>query len=305
RRGVPRALAPVYARAALRRAAAGSRGAGAADSPRRHRAERAAPAGGRPLPHPVPAEDRPRVRGGGAAVGARERHTLDRVSHPDRGAVEKPGGERCRTRSSVFSREEYARRLAATRAKMRERDAEIVLVDEAEHLAYLTGFDRSATRYQACAIPLEGEPVMFLRALDEPSFLERSWLTDRVTIADWEDSVAVIARELRRRGWANRRIGLELDSNYLTVRRWQSLTAVSAAIASSGAICCTWSSCPRFMATARASCGRPLSTRLPRPGSTLRACSSSCKTVNSPRCSPAPSPPTSIGSCATACSRRS
>jgi Xaa-Pro aminopeptidase len=127
--------------------------------------------------------------------------------------------------SIVFSREEYARRLAAMRAKMRERDAELVLVDEAEHLAYLTGFDRSATRYQACAIPLEGEPVMFLRALDEPSFLERSWLTDRVTISDWEDPVAVIARELNRRGWANRRIGLEVDSNYLTVRRWQALTA--------------------------------------------------------------------------------
>jgi Xaa-Pro aminopeptidase len=127
--------------------------------------------------------------------------------------------------SIVFSREEYARRLAAMRAKMRERDAELVLVDEAEHLAYLTGFDRSATRYQACAIPLEGEPVMFLRALDEPSFLERSWLTDRVTISDWEDPVAIIARELNRRGWANRRIGLEVDSNYLTVRRWQALTA--------------------------------------------------------------------------------
>jgi Xaa-Pro aminopeptidase len=125
----------------------------------------------------------------------------------------------------VFSRGEYARRLGAMRAKMRERDAEIVLVDEAEHLAYVTGFDRSATRYQACAVPLTGEPVMFLRALDEPSFLERSWLSDRVTIADWEDSVAVIARELERRGWANRRIGLELDSNYLTVRRWQSLRA--------------------------------------------------------------------------------
>jgi hypothetical protein len=35
----------------------------------------------------------------------------------------------------VFSREEYARRLAAVRAKMRERGAEVVLVDEAEHLA--------------------------------------------------------------------------------------------------------------------------------------------------------------------------
>src|SRR5438309_3247481 len=124
-----------------------------------------------------------------------------------------------------FSRDEYARRLALVRAKMQERGAEVVLVDEAEHLAYLTGFDRSATRYQACAIPLEGDPVTFLRALDEPSFLERSWLTDHVTVADWEDPVVVIARELAHRGWANRRIGLELDSNYLTVRRWQTLTA--------------------------------------------------------------------------------
>src|SRR5438046_8788358 len=121
-----------------------------------------------PLPHPVPAEGRPRGRGGGAAVGSRERHTLDRMPHPDRGAVEKPGGERVMTRSIVFSREEYARRLAATRAKMRERDAEIVLVDEAEHLAYLTGFDRSATRYQACSIPLADEPGMFRRAPAKP-----------------------------------------------------------------------------------------------------------------------------------------
>lgn len=125
----------------------------------------------------------------------------------------------------VFSRDEYARRLAAVRAEMQERNAEVILVDEAEHLAYLTGFDRSATRYQACAIPLEGDPVMFLRSLDEPSFLERSWLRDRVTIPDWDEPVAVIARELGRRGWAGRRIGLELDSNYLTVRRWQAITS--------------------------------------------------------------------------------
>jgi len=124
-----------------------------------------------------------------------------------------------------FSRDEYARRLTVVRARMQERRADVVLVDEAEHLAYLTGFDRSATRYQACAIPLDGEPVMFLRSLDEPSFVERSWLRDRVTMADWDDPVAVIALELARRGWAARRIGLELDSNYLTVRRWQALTA--------------------------------------------------------------------------------
>ncbi len=67
----------------------------------------------------------------------------------------------------VFSREEYARRLEAVRGEMRERGADVVVVDEAEHLCYLTGFDRSATRYQACAVPLEGDPVMCLRSLDE------------------------------------------------------------------------------------------------------------------------------------------
>ena len=90
------------------------------------------------------------------------------------------------TTSVVFSHEEYARRLAAMRAKMPERAAELVLVDEAEHLAYLTGFDRSATRYQACAIPLEGDPVTFLRALDEPSFLERS------TVRRWQTLTAAL-----------------------------------------------------------------------------------------------------------------
>jgi Xaa-Pro aminopeptidase len=125
----------------------------------------------------------------------------------------------------VFSRDEYARRLAAVRAKMREHGADLLLVDEAEHLCYLTGFDRSATRYQVCALPLDGDPVMFLRSLDEPSFLERSWLRDHVTVADWEDPVEVMARTLIRRGWAGRRIGLELDSNYLTVRRWRAITS--------------------------------------------------------------------------------
>jgi Xaa-Pro aminopeptidase len=125
----------------------------------------------------------------------------------------------------VFSPAEYARRLAALREVMRARGAEVVLIDEAEHLCYLTGFDRSATRYQVCAVPLEGEPIMILRALDEPSFRERSWLGECVTVADWEDPVAVMARTLAGRGWAARPIGLELDSNYLTVRRWQAITA--------------------------------------------------------------------------------
>lgn len=124
-----------------------------------------------------------------------------------------------------FAREEYAQRLEAVRREMRQRGADLLLVDEAEHLCYLTGFDRSATRYQVCAIPLSGEPVTLLRSLDEPSFLERSWLPDHVTFPDWEDPVQALARTLAERGWAASHIGVELDSNYLTVQRWRTITA--------------------------------------------------------------------------------
>ena len=125
----------------------------------------------------------------------------------------------------AFTPEEFARRLDLVRVKMRERGADLVLIDEAEHLCWLTGFDRSATRYQGAVVPLDADPVVFLRSLDEPSFLERSWVRDYVTVADWEEPVDVLARTLGERGWAARRIGLELDSNYLTVRRWQQITA--------------------------------------------------------------------------------
>lgn len=128
-------------------------------------------------------------------------------------------------RSLAFPPEEYAERLAAVRAVMLRRDVDVLLVDQAEHLAYLTGFDRSATLYQACVVPREGEPVMVLRRLDEPAFRERTWLPGCVTFADTEDPMGVVARVVRDGGWADRRIGLELDSHYLTVARCRKLAA--------------------------------------------------------------------------------
>ena len=126
--------------------------------------------------------------------------------------------------TQMFRREEYEGRLEAVRREMRGCGADLVLIDEAEHLCYVTGFDRSATRYQFCIVPLESEPTVFLRSLDEPSFLERSWVKSYVTFADWENPVETLVRVLTDRGWASRRIGLELDSNYLSVHRWKEIT---------------------------------------------------------------------------------
>jgi Xaa-Pro dipeptidase len=67
--------------------------------------------------------------------------------------------------------------------------------------------------------------MMLLRRLDEPPFRERTWLTSHVAFADWDDPVAVLVGVLREHGWADGRIGLELDSHYLTVERYEAIRA--------------------------------------------------------------------------------
>jgi Xaa-Pro dipeptidase len=124
---------------------------------------------------------------------------------------------------SPFPPDEYARRLARLRAEMAARRADVLVVDETEHVGYLTGWHGSGSMYHAVLVPLLADPVVVLRRLDEDVFLERSWVRDRVAFADTEDPVAIVRGLVEARGWAASRIGLELDSHYLTVERYRSL----------------------------------------------------------------------------------
>src|SRR5215469_11353907 len=109
----------------------------------------------------------------------------------------------------LFSREEYGQRLEALRAEMHRRGIELLLIDELEHLVYIAGWHASGSRYHGCLVPVDGDPVMILRRLDEPGFLERSWLRDYVLCDDTDDPVEVLARTVGKHGWSRRRIGVE------------------------------------------------------------------------------------------------
>jgi Xaa-Pro dipeptidase len=130
-----------------------------------------------------------------------------------------------------FTRDEFARRLAAVRQHMTELDVDVLVVDAIEHLAWLAGWHASGSRYHACLVPRVGEPVMVCRRLDEPAFWERSWLGEAVFFADAEDPVEAVAGAITRRGWAAARLGVELDSHYLTVETYRGLRAALPAAA--------------------------------------------------------------------------
>ena len=126
----------------------------------------------------------------------------------------------------AFPAEEYDRRRKALLAEAGARGLDLVILDEAEHLAYLAGFGVSASLYRAALIPLEGEPLYLLRALDAVLAAERSWIDRIVGFVDWEDPIEALAGLVREGGWPRGRIGLDFSSSVLTVARHRQLAAL-------------------------------------------------------------------------------
>jgi Xaa-Pro aminopeptidase len=77
--------------------------------------------------------------------------------------------------------------------------------------------------YQVCVIPLKQDPGMILRGLDAPGFLEQAWVRDHVAYTDRDDPLERLGTTLKTRGWASARIGMDLGSHYLPVRRFEAI----------------------------------------------------------------------------------
>ena len=126
----------------------------------------------------------------------------------------------------LFSLDEYQQRVAAVRLHMQQRGVDLLLIDQTEFLFYLTGFSISENMYRACLLPLEGEPIMVLRSVDEGPFLENSWLTQYVGFSDWEDPLEVLATLVKNRKWESAHLGIDEDSYCMTLRRFRQLQAL-------------------------------------------------------------------------------
>ena len=149
-----------------------------------------------------------------------------------RRADERPEGPRCLFWNGscpmiprIFPPAEFHDRVARLRAALRQVEAEIMYIDESEILAYFTGYETSLNLYRACFIPLHGNPVMVLRALDVAPFRAQAWFNDCVGLADTESPVDAVVAALTFSGFANARIGIDLTSHALSVATFQALQA--------------------------------------------------------------------------------
>lgn len=112
----------------------------------------------------------------------------------------------------MFPRAEFERRVALARAAMADANVDLLIVDHAEMLAWLTGFTISEAMYRAAFLPREGAPWYVLRDLDADICRRACWFKDVVGFADSDDPHAVMTGLIKARDFEGARIGADFQS---------------------------------------------------------------------------------------------
>lgn len=131
-----------------------------------------------------------------------------------------------------FTAEEYAVRLAGTRAAMEARGVECLIVSDPSNMHWLTGYDGwSFYVHQAVIVPPTGNPVWYGRGQDAPGAERTSWLPDADIIGYPDHYVQsterhpmdYLAARLAERGLDRLAIGVEMDNYWFTAAAFASL----------------------------------------------------------------------------------
>ena len=115
----------------------------------------------------------------------------------------------------TFTMDEHRRRLAGVRERMAANGLDALIVSDPENLFYLTEYQTTGYSYfQALVVPLEGEPCMVTRLLEETNVVARTWVEDTAPYPDTGDAIETLFKALRARGLNDARIGYERNSYF-------------------------------------------------------------------------------------------
>ena len=129
--------------------------------------------------------------------------------------------------SQYFSLDEYRQRLDALRRRMESKGVDAMLVNSPENLYYLTGYQTPGYYwFQTLIVPMDREPVLIARLNESSNIEPLTWIEDSRPYEDRDDWIAHTGAVLKDLGLDNRRLGLQFDSFFLTIRDERRLMAV-------------------------------------------------------------------------------
>lgn len=127
-----------------------------------------------------------------------------------------------------FPMAEYKRRLNALRERMEEQGLDAVLITTPENVCYLTGFESQGHfAFQALIVPVEGEPIMVPRRLEDSGVQARTWVAISCPYEEQEDPVDKVCDVLRLYYLQTKRIGYEKDCWFFTAKQQERLFSKS------------------------------------------------------------------------------
>ncbi|MEJ2604844.1 MAG: ectoine hydrolase [Gammaproteobacteria bacterium] len=115
----------------------------------------------------------------------------------------------------TFPFEEYERRLRELRERMEKRLLDAVVITDPENLMYLTDYQTTGySFFQALVVPLEEEPFMITRGMEESNIHARTWVTRTRPYPDTGDAIQMLVESLREFGLKGKDIGYERNSYF-------------------------------------------------------------------------------------------
>lgn len=115
----------------------------------------------------------------------------------------------------TFPSEEYVQRLNEIRNRMAQRQLDVVVISDPENIMYLTDYQTSGySFFQALVIPLEKEPYMVMRKLEESNVPYRTWVEITRPYLDTGNAIQTLVDSLTEFNLISGRIGYERNSYF-------------------------------------------------------------------------------------------
>src|SRR5690606_14802105 len=128
-----------------------------------------------------------------------------------------------------FSAQEYSARLARVRGAMEEKGIDILFVEDPSNMAWLTGYDGwSFYVHQGVLVFHDADPIWWGRSQDAHGAVRTVWMSDDRVFGYADNYVQSTVRHpmqdlasiLREKGYANKRIGAELENYYFAAKAY-------------------------------------------------------------------------------------
>ena len=135
------------------------------------------------------------------------------------------------TTSLAFAKQEFLARNKAACQQLSKRDVDVALIFSPSNTYYLTGYSaESAYIPQVLIVPSDGsQPLLITRAMDAITATLTAYLDAEHVVGLPETYVGVsdkdgfdfICDKLKSRGFASKRIGIEMGSGYFSAASWE------------------------------------------------------------------------------------